>query len=76
MAVTWATQSKKGVFWHSAQEQRTFAFVNVHESFPRVAARDVQPNGFMRVPKNEEYIFLPPPFPLLSFEVPPYRERI
>lgn len=57
MAVTWATQSKKGLFWHSAQEQRTFAFGNVHESFPRVVARDVQPNGFMRVPKNEEYVF-------------------
>lgn len=56
MAVTWATQSKKGLFWHSAQEQRTFAFGTVHESFPRVVARDVQPNGFTRVPKNEEYV--------------------
>lgn len=64
MAVTWATQSKKGLFWHSAQEQRTFAFGSVHESFPRVAARDVQLNGFMRVSKNEEYT---PSFPPLWF---------
>lgn len=58
MAVTWATQSKKGLFWNSAQEQRTFAFGSVHEIFPRVVARDMPLNGFMRVPKNEEYFSL------------------
>lgn len=55
MAVTWATQSKRGLFWHSAQEQRTFAYGSVSDWFPRVGVRDVQLNGFMRVPKNEEY---------------------
>jgi phosphoinositide-3-kinase, regulatory subunit 4 len=54
MAVTWATQTKKGVFWQTAQEQRTFSFGTTSELLPKVAARDVQLNGFSRVYKNEE----------------------
>ncbi|KAL7275309.1 Serine/threonine-protein kinase [Rhizina undulata] len=54
MAVRWATQAKKGVFWMTAQEQKTFAFGTMVESIPRISARDVIVNGGLRVVKNEE----------------------
>lgn len=54
MAVTWATQTRRGIFWNAAQEQRTFAYGSVMEAFPKAGVRDVGVNMFMRVPKNEE----------------------
>lgn len=56
MAVTWATQTRRGIFWNAAQEQRTFAYGSVMEAFPKAGVRDVGVNMFMRVPKNEEYV--------------------
>ena len=56
MAVTWATQSKKGLFWQGAQEQRTFSFGAIGDSMPRIPVHDLQPNGFAQIPKNEEDI--------------------
>lgn len=51
MAVTWAIQSREGLFWTSAQGQRTFVFGSASDSVPRTSARDVQSS---RVPKNQE----------------------
>lgn len=54
MAVTWATQSKKGLFWQGAQEQRTFSFGATGDLLPRAPVQDLQPNGFTKAQKNEE----------------------
>jgi len=50
MAVNWAMQSRDGLFWASAQGQRTFVFGSVSDSVPKISARDAQ----ARIPKNRE----------------------
>jgi len=50
MAVNWAVQARDGLFWASAQGQRTFVFGSVSDSVPKISTRDAQ----SRIPKNQE----------------------
>ncbi|KAL0262663.1 Serine/threonine-protein kinase [Diplodia seriata] len=54
MAYTWATNTGKGVFWKSAQQQRTFSFGLSDDAIPSVSGRELGPKALARVPKNDE----------------------
>lgn len=54
MAYTWATNTGKGVFWKSAQQQRTFSFGLSDDAIPSISGRDLGPKALARIPKNDE----------------------
>lgn len=54
MAYTWATNTGKGVFWKSAQQQRTFSFGLADDAIPSTSGRELGPKALGRIPKNDE----------------------
>lgn len=54
LAMAWATQCHTGLFWKPAQKQRTFSFGSPDQALPTISSKDLRPNIFSKIPKNEE----------------------
>lgn len=54
MAYSWATNTGKGVFWKSAQQQRTFSFGLSDDAIPSISGKELGPKALSRIPKNDE----------------------
>ena len=54
MASSWATKVERGIFWKSAQQQRTFSFASPDQAVPTISSRDLTTNALRKLPKNEE----------------------
>ena len=54
MAATWATKVDRGIFWKPVQQQKTFSFDSSDQTITVISSKDLGPNSFSRLPKNEE----------------------
>ncbi|KAL8726583.1 MAG: hypothetical protein Q9166_006618 [cf. Caloplaca sp. 2 TL-2023] len=54
LAMTWATKTQTGLFWKPAQQQRTFSFNSQEQPVPTVSSKDLRPDIFKSVARNEE----------------------
>ncbi|KAL8833172.1 MAG: hypothetical protein Q9170_004429 [Blastenia crenularia] len=54
LAMTWATKNHTGLFWKSAQKQRTFSFGSPTQAIETISSKDLRPDILNRLPKNEE----------------------
>lgn len=54
MALSWATNVDKGMFWRPAQQQRTFSFGSSEDNLPAISGNRLTQKAFARVPKNDE----------------------
>ncbi|KAL8673382.1 MAG: hypothetical protein Q9168_002172 [Polycauliona sp. 1 TL-2023] len=54
LAMTWATKNQNGLFWKSAQQQRTFSFNSREQAALSIASKDLRSDILKKIPRNEE----------------------
>ncbi len=54
MAIIWATKADTSLFWKPVQQQRTFSFGSPNQTLPTISSKDLRPNAFSKIAKNNE----------------------